>query len=220
MSDPTVTDAAAKRTAQIAAIHDLAEWLVRNPGVPMPTLSLHLHLQNGYDGTEAENLATVRSVAASLGVGTDEGLDDRTVLRVKVNEHVHYELFAWHKTGRDNELERLRAELAELRAAARPPADPSAFSDLADRLNPEASAVPADALGVPLGHAAEQVPAGLVPAPIAEHYETRGWTGGTPGTSGVECACGLGYGGFDSLTQASDFLAAHIADPGVVPDFS
>jgi hypothetical protein len=53
------------------------------------------------------------------------------------------------------------------------------------------------------------------PAPVAEHYEARGWKGegdGT-GTCGVQCACGVTYDGFDSLAEASTFLALHIADP-------
>jgi hypothetical protein len=113
----TETLPATNRAAQIAAIHDFADWLAINTAVPVPMLNLHRHLMEG-DGTEAENLDAVRSLAASLDVGTDEDLDDRTVLRVKVNEHVWYGLFAWHKNGRNiGELEKLRAEVAALRAA-------------------------------------------------------------------------------------------------------
>jgi hypothetical protein len=114
-----------KRAAQIAAIHGLADWLAEHPHVPMPTLSLHRHLHSG-DGTDVENLAAVRSLAEQIGVGADEGLDDRTVLRYRVNEHVWYELFAWHKDGRGNlaELERLRARVAELEASVDRPAEP------------------------------------------------------------------------------------------------
>ncbi len=45
----------------------------------------------------------------------------------------------------------------------------------------------------------------------AAHYEKRGWVGEGPGSCGVECACGLGYDGFDSLAEASRLLAVHIA---------
>lgn len=80
------------------------------------------------------------------------------------------------------------------------------YSDLADRLNPEAVAVPAEALGIPLGHAAQ----GLVPAPIAKHYETGGWNNPVPGGCGVDCACGVGFGGFDTLDEAVAVLKSHI----------
>lgn len=130
MDDKNVTPAettdqpqdAVTRSQKITAIRDFADWLADNPAVVVPNLTLTRHLQNDYDGTESENLDTVRAVAASLGTGTDESLDDRTVLRVRVNKHVRYELFAWHKAGRGHrtELDRLRAEVAELRAARKP----------------------------------------------------------------------------------------------------
>lgn len=47
---------------------------------------------------------------------------------------------------------------------------------------------------------------------IPAHYQTGGWTGGGDGGSGAECACGLGYGGFDTLAEAVAVLDAHIAD--------
>jgi len=110
------------RDERIAAIHEFADWLAAHPQLPVPTLSLHRHLHD-QDGTEAENLAAVRSLAASMGVDADELLSDRTVLRLRANKHVWYEVFAWHKGGRDSlgELDRLRAENERLRAAL--PAD-------------------------------------------------------------------------------------------------
>ena len=107
-----------KRAAQIAAIHDLADWLAEHPAVPVPSLNLHRHLTTT-DMSDEDQLALVRRLAVALEAGTDETLVDRTVLRHKVNEHVSYELFAWHRDGRDKigELERLRARVAELEAA-------------------------------------------------------------------------------------------------------
>lgn len=46
-----------------------------------------------------------------------------------------------------------------------------------------------------------------------EHAEVGGWKGEGPGTCGVECACGVTYDNFDSLAEASELLARHIADP-------
>lgn len=157
MIDQTVTDAATKRTAQVNAIRDFAVWLDRNPAMLVPELSLHRHMHQ-LDGTDAENLATVRSLAASLDVGTDESLDDRTVLRVKVNKHVYYELFAWHKGGRGDvgELERLRTEVAELRAAAGASLKPDmgAFGFSREPESTVAAPVPEHVEGHPEGRAA------------------------------------------------------------------
>lgn len=117
MDDTNVREAATKRAEQIAAIHDFADWLHANPGMPVPQLNLFRHLHH-VDGTDAECLDTVRSLAASIGADADEHLDDRTVLRCRVNGHVWYELFAWHKAGRGaiDEVDRLRARVAELEA--------------------------------------------------------------------------------------------------------
>lgn len=98
---------------------------------------------------------------------------------------------------REAELERARARVAELRG-------------LSYSREPESTVVtpvPAGVDGHPEGRAA-----GIVPEPIAKHYEARGWTGEFSGGSGVECACGVGFDGFDSLAQASELLTRHIVD--------
>lgn len=59
------------------------------------------------------------------------------------------------------------------------------------------------------GRPAEPEPELVTPAPVAEHYETTGWTGGDSG-SGVACACGVQFDGFDSLKEAGDQLRLHI----------
>jgi hypothetical protein len=117
MTQPIIHDE--KRAERIAAIRELADWLAANPDMPMPSykLDVQVHLQNGYDGTETENLNRVRKLAASLGIETNERADDRTIMRVTFGRYADYEVFAWHKGGRDSELERLRAKVAELEAA-------------------------------------------------------------------------------------------------------
>jgi len=216
MTNPIVQpDDAAKRAAKIAAIRNLADWLTDNPAAPVPTLDLHRHLGNN-DGTEAENLATVRSLAVSLGVDADEELDDRTVLRVRVNEHVWYELFAWHKSGRDalGELERLRAEVAELRSGAastKPdatglgysrtdgePDDPTPVSPARVPLHTGGMVGPLDG-----GELVDET------EPAAEHRHAGGSAGGF-GENSAECACGTTFDGFDTPAEATKLLALHI----------
>lgn len=59
---------------------------------------------------------------------------------------------------------------------------------------------------------------GLVPAPIAEHYEARVWADKGPGSCGADCACGIGFAGLDTPDQASEFLSNHIAASTPQPD--
>lgn len=105
---------------------------------------------------------------------------------------------------RDAELERLRAENSLLRGAAAAGVDASGLLDSprGDRSVPLIGRVQAEILTGARPVAASETPA---------HYETRGWKGDTPGSCGVECACGLGYDGFDSLAEAQKLLAVHIA---------
>ena len=142
---------------------------------------------------------------------------------------------------REAELEKLRAEVAELRAAAAPIAKPGfvdgpcedpdcpnaswphfASSDLAapdpsgmsyTRADTDADdPTPVSPARVPL-HTGGVVDGGqLVDEPVTWHYETTGWTGGDSG-SGVACACGVQFDGFDSLKAAGDELRRHIAAP-------
>jgi hypothetical protein len=119
MTQPIIHDET--RGARITAIHAFADWLAANPDVPMPrhSIDVQVHLQNGHDGTEAENLDRVRELADTLGIKADEHLDDRTTVRQLIGGYVSFEVFAWHKTGRDaGELERLRARVAELESVA------------------------------------------------------------------------------------------------------
>jgi len=46
---------------------------------------------------------------------------------------------------------------------------------------------------------------------VSEHREAKGWTGpDTFGSSGVECACGVTFDGFNTLAEAGEMLKGHI----------
>lgn len=116
---------------------------------------------------------------------------------------------------REAEAEKARARVAELRGLSYSrepestvvtpvPADVEGhaeFSPRGDRSVPLIGRVQAETL-TGARSAASEVP---------KHFETRGWNGG-PGNCGVECACGIGFGGFDSLTEAGAVLDEHIAE--------
>jgi hypothetical protein len=44
----------------------------------------------------------------------------------------------------------------------------------------------------------------------AVHYQVSGWVG-PAGACGVECVCGVTFGGFDTIGEASALLARHVA---------
>jgi hypothetical protein len=131
MTDPTVppADDAAKRAAFVADLLALATLLTVNPWAPVPVwaeVSEHLN-----DSTRPETvvpaLDKLRDLAARLGVEVDEHLNDRSQVVARFGS-INYKLIAWHPAGRpgeldarEAELERLRAEVAELRAAATKP---------------------------------------------------------------------------------------------------
>lgn len=301
MTDQTVTPAetadqpespedAAKRAAFVADLCAFAAWLAKNSWVPVPSEAYASKQLNGIEDPAlvAPSLAKVRDIAARFGVKTDESLPDRTRAGISFG-NIEYRLLAWHKGGRpgepderDIELERLRAENAELRAAvpagALPGDDGLGYSREADdptpvsggRLTPHFATQEGTVRDshLVIDEQAADGSAGLVPAPIAahydatgwngraageascacgetfggvkalaqhladesqglrndetpEHYEKRVWIGDDPGSCGAECACGLGYAGFDSVGEASRLLEVHIAasvDPaGAVP---
>ncbi|GIF14833.1 hypothetical protein [Actinoplanes teichomyceticus] len=114
------------RASQISALHDFAHWLAANPDVPLPIdifgqkQMAHPNFADGI--SPAEGLTRVRDFAARHGVEVDESKPDRTSAEVRFGI-VRYSLLTWHEDGRpgvpderDAEIERLRAEVAELRA--------------------------------------------------------------------------------------------------------
>lgn len=118
-----------ERAARIAEIRQLADWLERNPWVPMP-YGIDAWQQVGNeeirdDLSPAAGLHLVREVADRIGVEADESAHDHTEVRIKFGKRTEYKLLSWHKAGRpgavdprDAELERLRAENAALKSAA------------------------------------------------------------------------------------------------------
>lgn len=115
---------------------------------------------------------------------------------------------------REAELENLRAEVAELRAAL-PAAALAGDTGLAYSRDADDPTPVSPARVEP--HFGAMTDGGLVdetavPAPLAEHYETGGWKGAGPGTAGVDCACGVAFDGFDSLDEAAELLRRHIVD--------
>jgi hypothetical protein len=117
------------------------------------------------------------------------------------------------------ELAALRARIAELEASTdRPASDRPILSAVLPTTHDlgfgysrevEDDPTPVSPARGPL-HIGAVTDNSLVPKPIAQHYESGGWKGASPGTSGVECACGVTYDGFDSLAEAADQLARHI----------
>lgn len=139
MTDPTVppADDAAKRSAAIADLRAFADFLARNPWAPLPQANLQADLQENADdfwNGGAAGVAELRRIADAMGEKPEEHLTDRTQVKRQFGG-LQYQVITWHTAGRpderdprDVELERLRAEVAELRAAAvRPPVNLGAF---------------------------------------------------------------------------------------------
>lgn len=113
---------------------------------------------------------------------------------------------------KEAEIARLLAEVEQLRVAAASTKPHPSWPTEAE-LKPWES----------LASAADRIAESMVPAPepegeteavtIAEHEISTAWKGDDPGQCGAQCRCGVTYDGFDTLAEASEFLARHIADP-------
>jgi len=136
---------------------------------------------------------------------------------------------------KEAELEKLRAEVAELRAVAAPTM-PAGVGPLTSsgydytRADTDADdPTPVSPARVPLhhggsisgiaddGHRVSEPSAPVDETMTARHYEASGWKGVEPDSCGVACACGVTYDGFDSLADAAQVLSVHIEAANAEP---
>lgn len=150
-------------------------------------------------GDRAEAVTTLRGDGMSQrAIGSALGISAATVNRTLAT--VSSETVPERITGTDGREQ----------PATRPTPTTPGPSDAAVTPPVDPGATPAPAAPVP--------PDPQEPAQTPEHYETSGWTGGDSG-SGVACACGVQFDGFDSLKAAGEELARHIEtpEPGSAP---
>lgn len=253
---PTQTADQPDHFAEIAAaLYRIADDIVTLTGSGLPKPNVSLSIQPGVRNDDERTVRAVDAVSSALlghpgqvqlmsgGVyhyNNGESAERVGPVEVRVLYSISTEFAVKrHATElldrREAELERLRAEVAELRkrvlftrqdgtqvdVTEEPGEDPTGMSYTRADTEPD-DPTPVSPGRVPLHTGSvvrdselviDQVLAGssLAPAPIAGHYEARGWTGEGPGSSGVECACTVGFGGCDSLAEASELLARHIA---------
>jgi len=223
---PTETADQPDHFAEIAAaLYRIADSIVTLAGSDLPKARFNLTIQPGvFKGSDDLNAGAVDAVTSALfghpgrpdlmGDGSylytnsETGVERVGPVDVRVLTGVSTEWVRKREAGdklaeREAELEKLRAEVAELRGQVA--ADASGLLHSREPESTVVTPVPAGVDGHPEGRAA-----GIVPEPIAKHYETGGWTGG-PGGCGVDCACGVGFGGFDTLAEAVAELKVHIA---------
>lgn len=119
--------------------------------------------------------------------------------------------------GRDAELEKLRARIAELEAQKAVP-EPEPVRELL-AIAPAADGgvafalAPAGAVTDPVARAkVVELTEAVAADPPGEHRFVSGSIGGV-GEFSAGCACGTTYSGFDSMDQATAELDRHIADP-------
>jgi hypothetical protein len=104
-----------------AGLRQFADWLEERLWLPTrrPGSDYQQPARIQIDLHEHMDFEKVRDIADRLGVKTDERLDDRTSVEVRVGS-VDYEVIAWHRGGRPDEreaeIEKLRARIAELEA--------------------------------------------------------------------------------------------------------
>lgn len=217
-------DDAAKRAVFVADLRAFANWIAENPWVPLPArtyASKQLNYQTDSREVNVSALATVRAIAARMDVAIDEHLPDRTRAEVEIGS-VEYSVLAWHPEGRQNELERLRAEVAELRAAAAESiwcgggctlvADHAGECVIATDTGMGYSREPESTVVAPVPAGVEGHPEGRA-AGIPAHYDTTA----DPSSRTTDCACGAVFRGA-TAPEAVAVLKAHIAAPELKPE--
>lgn len=107
-----------QRAKFVAGLREFADWIEARPWLPTTRTSGYqspFRMQVDLEGQEG--LDQVRSIGERLGVKVYEALHDRTSVEVRIGG-ADYSVIAWHRDGRPGEVEKLRAELAELKARA------------------------------------------------------------------------------------------------------
>lgn len=108
-----------QRAKFVAGLREFAAWVEERPWVPITRQGWtdHQNVRIQVDLEGQEGLDQVWSIGERLGAKVREELDDRTCVDVRIGAAA-YTVIAWHRDGRPGELEKLRAELAELKAQA------------------------------------------------------------------------------------------------------
>lgn len=173
------------RSQKITKLRGFADFLERNPEVPVKQLGYDLiHLYG------AEGLATVRALAAKHGTKVQAHLDDRTETTIPAGGF-DLGVIAWHKDGRPAE--------PKPEATCDEPVDETG-------LGHSREVAPEDAPPATGRRIKPHLEDGTC-------IQVRGWKGEDPGTCGVEAACGVTFDGFDTLAEAQAILARHVCEP-------
>lgn len=242
MSDPTVPEPTGYRatSAELRRIADALDTLPAGDKPPYMLLDL-------IPAEKSDKAVDAIALAVGGKPGKTERFADGWKRGLYVSARTGRGYTSIHATvpgppdERDAELERLRAEVAELRTKAA--AAPRGWHvkgclgayGMPCRCPLDGGQV--DLTGTPVevyaccGRAGADAPhatfceryvpevAGLkaaaapAPEPAAQHYEVKTWRGG-PGNCGAECACGARFDGCDSMFEAAEEMAQHIgAEP-------
>lgn len=135
---PVESAADQHRTALIAGLRELADFLAANPDVPPPyRASGQMH----FAGTDEENFTAVRTAAAAMGVQVDEEEHGLSVTAKRhFGPHVELRAYASSTVRRQVWTEAMERHSELLNAAVTPDAELVA----AAALTPDAPELPAD----------------------------------------------------------------------------
>lgn len=227
----------AERAKRIADIRALADFLEKNPDCPAPD-SVHAQASPGRYGdvwnSGLEGIAEVRRVAGIFGEKVQQD-EERTEV-VKRFGGFDYTYIAWHKVGRpaepvpeaasDRTASGCLAQTTEAFTMAPVPCSlPSGHADAHKWAYEGRSGEFADPTGLtysrdaddstPVSSARQPLHTGAVTdeglVDESEHHQVAGSVGG-PGENGAECVCGVVFDGFDTIAEANEQLARHVAD--------